>query len=42
MQEAVGSLHKGVTIVDRLEGAAATFQQAGIPFTAILTAADFR
>ena len=31
-----------ITIVDRLEGAAATFQQAAIPFTAILTAADFR
>jgi orotate phosphoribosyltransferase len=31
-----------VTVVDRLEGAAQTFQAAGIPFTAILTAADFR
>ena len=31
-----------ITIVDRLEGAAATFQAAAIPFTAILTAADFR
>jgi orotate phosphoribosyltransferase len=30
-----------ITIVDRLEGAAATFQQAAIPFVAILTAADF-
>jgi orotate phosphoribosyltransferase len=31
-----------VTVVDRLEGAEATFQSAAIPFTAILTAADFR
>jgi orotate phosphoribosyltransferase len=31
-----------ITIVDRLEGAAATFKAAGLPFTAILTAADFR
>jgi orotate phosphoribosyltransferase len=31
-----------ITIVDRLEGAAQTFQAAAIPFTAILTAADFR
>jgi len=31
-----------ITVVDRLEGAAETFKRAGIPFTAILTAADFR
>jgi orotate phosphoribosyltransferase len=31
-----------ISVVDRLEGAADTFKAAGIPFTAILTAADFR
>jgi orotate phosphoribosyltransferase len=31
-----------ITVVDRLEGAAETFKAAGVPFTAILTAADFR
>jgi orotate phosphoribosyltransferase len=31
-----------ITVVDRLEGAAANFKAAGILFTAILTAADFR
>ena len=31
-----------IVVVDRLEGAAETFEAAGIPFTAILTAADFR
>lgn len=31
-----------VTVVDRLEGAAETFAAAGLPFTPILTAADFR
>jgi orotate phosphoribosyltransferase len=31
-----------IAVVDRLEGAADTFKAAGIPFTAILTAADFR
>ena len=31
-----------ITVIDRLEGAADTFQRAGLPFTAILTAADFR
>jgi len=30
-----------ITVVDRQEGAAETFRQAGIPFTALLTAADF-
>jgi len=29
-------------VVDRLEGAADNFKAAGIPFVAILTAADFR
>src|SRR5882672_7624724 len=31
-----------ITVVDRLEGAADTFKVAGIPFAALLTAADFR
>ena len=31
-----------VTVVDRQEGAADAFTAAGLPFTAILTAADFR
>lgn len=31
-----------ITVVDRLEGAAETFKAAGIPFEAILTAADFK
>jgi orotate phosphoribosyltransferase len=31
-----------IVVVDRLEGAAETFKQAGIPFTALLTADDFR
>lgn len=31
-----------ITVVDRLEGAAETFKAAGIPFAALLTAADFR
>ena len=31
-----------ITVIDRLEGAEATFQSAGVPFTALLTAADFR
>jgi orotate phosphoribosyltransferase len=30
-----------ITAVDRLEGAAEAFKAAGVPFTAILTAADF-
>ena len=30
-----------ISVVDRLEGAADTFKSAGIPFTALLTAADF-
>jgi orotate phosphoribosyltransferase len=31
-----------ITVVDRLEGAAETFRAAAIPFTPLLTAADFR
>ena len=31
-----------ITVVDRLEGAADTFKAAGVPFSALLTAADFR
>src|SRR5262245_50849312 len=31
-----------ITVVDRLEGATENFKAAGIPFVAILTAADFR
>ena len=30
-----------ITVVDRLEGAADTFKAAGVPFSALLTAADF-
>jgi orotate phosphoribosyltransferase len=37
-----GIVERVITVVDRLEGAAETFRDAGIPFTAILTAADFR
>jgi orotate phosphoribosyltransferase len=36
------SIARVITVVDRLEGAAEAFEAAGIPFTAILTAADFR
>src|SRR5262245_51499600 len=40
--KAEGALIKGViTVVDRLEGAAEAFKAAGIPFRALLTAADF-
>jgi orotate phosphoribosyltransferase len=35
-------IERVITVVDRLEGAAETFKAAGIPFTALLTAADFR
>jgi orotate phosphoribosyltransferase len=31
-----------ISVVDRLEGAAVAFKAAGVPFTALLTAADFR
>jgi orotate phosphoribosyltransferase len=37
-----GIVTQVVTVVDRLEGAADTFKAAGIPFRALLTAADFR
>lgn len=40
---AAGGVIVGViTVVDRQEGAAETFAAAGIPFTPLLTAADFR
>jgi len=35
-------IERVIVVVDRLEGAADTFKAAGIPFTAILTTADFR
>jgi orotate phosphoribosyltransferase len=35
-------IERVITVVDRLEGAADTFKAAGIPFAALLTAADFR
>ena len=35
-------IERVITVVDRLEGAAETFKAAGIPFTALLTAVDFR
>jgi orotate phosphoribosyltransferase len=35
-------IERVITVVDRLEGAAGSFKAAGIPFTAILTATDFR
>jgi orotate phosphoribosyltransferase len=34
-------IERVITVVDRLEGAAANFSAAGIAFTPILTAADF-
>jgi orotate phosphoribosyltransferase len=37
-----GLIDRVVTVVDRLEGAAESFREAGIPFSAILTADDFR
>ncbi len=37
-----GIIERVITVVDRLEGAAATFEAAGIPFTALLTTTDFR
>jgi orotate phosphoribosyltransferase len=41
--EAEGAVvERVITVVDRLEGAAETFKAAGVPFTALLTAADFR
>lgn len=35
-------IERVITVVDRLEGAAESFKAAGIPFAALLTAADFR
>jgi orotate phosphoribosyltransferase len=35
-------VERAITVVDRLEGAADTFKAAGVPFQALLTAADFR
>lgn len=37
-----GSVIRVITVVDRLEGAADAFARAGIPFSSILTARDFR
>ena len=37
-----GVVVRVVTVVDRQEGALEAFKAAGLPFTAILTAADFR
>jgi orotate phosphoribosyltransferase len=37
-----GTIVRVVTLVDRQEGAAETFAAHGLPFTAVLTAADFR
>lgn len=34
-------IERVITVVDRQEGAAGTFSAAGIPFTALLTTADF-
>lgn len=37
-----GTVLRVVTVVDRQEGAEDAFRAAGLPFTSILTAADFR
>ena len=37
-----GIVDQVITVVDRLEGAQEAFKAAGIPFSALLTAADFR
>lgn len=42
VKAAGGTVVRVVTIVDRQEGAAETFAAAGLAFTPILTAADFR
>ena len=42
VKKAGGHLVRVVTIVDRQEGATEAFMAAGLAFTAILTAADFR
>jgi orotate phosphoribosyltransferase len=36
-----GTVARVVTVVDRLEGASATFATAGVPFAALFTTADF-
>lgn len=41
VKAAGGTVVRVVTVVDRQEGAAETFAGAGLPFTPILTAADF-
>lgn len=42
LKEEGAVIDRVITVVDRLEGAADTFKAAGVPFTALLTAADFR
>ena len=42
VKAAGGTVVRVVTVVDRLEGAAEMFATAGLPFTPILTAADFK
>ena len=42
IRAAGGVIVRVITVVDRQEGAAEAFAAACLPFTAILTAADFR
>ncbi len=42
VREDGGEVVMVLTVVDRLEGAAEPFDAAGVPFAALLTAADFR
>ncbi len=42
VREDGGEVALVLTVVDRLEGATETFKAAGVPFAALLTAADFR
>ena len=42
LKEEGAVIDRVITVVDRLEGAADTFKAAGAPFSALLTAADFR
>ncbi len=42
VRQAGGEIVRVVTIVDRLDGAAESFARAGLPFSALLTLADFR
>jgi len=42
IKNAGGTVVTVLTIVDRLEGAVAAFADAGVPFSALLTADDFR